>query len=62
MMETVELFNLIVNGGGTAVLVYLVMSMRAEAQAERKFQQDLLMYLLRRDDPNFSSGEIRLTK
>lgn len=54
-MTPEQLFNLIVNGGGTAILIWLVIEMRREAKLEREWQQELLMYLIRRDDPNYDS-------
>lgn len=57
-MEPEQLFNLIVNGGGTAILIWLVIEMRREAKIERQWQHELLMYLIRRDDPAFDSAII----
>lgn len=55
-----DLINLIVNLGGSGVLVWLVMGMREEAKADRKQMWDLLTYLIKRTDPDFDSQIVKL--
>lgn len=50
---TPELLQLLVNGGGMAVLIWLVIDMRREAKEDRLWMQNLLLYLVRREDPDF---------
>lgn len=59
---TPELINLIVNLGGTGILVWLVLEMRAEAKAEREWQREMLTYYIRRDDPDFDPQAVRPVK
>lgn len=55
-----ELLNLIVNLGGTGILVWLVMEMRAEAKRDREQLWNLTVYLIKRDDPGFDSQIVKL--
>lgn len=50
-----ELLNILVQGGGTAILVWLVMDMRKSAQADRDQIWALLQYLIHKDNPNAAS-------
>lgn len=57
-MDPTALFNLIVNGGGTAVLLFLVIEMRKEAARDRQQIWALLEYMVRRTDPNFRLSDL----
>jgi hypothetical protein len=54
-----ELINLIVNLGGTGILIWLVMEMRAEAKAEREWQREMLTYFIQKDDPAFDPQSVK---
>lgn len=56
---TPELLNLLVNLGGTAVLVWLVAEMRQEAKDERERTWALLSYLICERDPNCNDDELK---
>lgn len=51
-MTPEQILNLVINGGGTAVLIWLVAEMRKEANEERNRTWRLLNYLICERDPN----------
>jgi len=54
----IELLKLLLDGGFSAVIIYMVLDMRNEARQQRAETWALLEYLIKRDEPGASIAHI----
>jgi len=53
-----QILNLIINGGGFAVVVYLLQQQQHEARADREWMKSILWYLIQVSVPGADLDEI----
>lgn len=53
-----ELIQLLIEGGSSAVLIYMLYDMRREARDQREYMQTLLKFLIERQFPGMSAAQV----